>query len=104
MRRKVPMAILVGVLALGMSPPLSVAARAASPEVQNIVADIRPSAELNDKELRQRMQALRGALDQTGLADATRKELRSLLRADQAEQKTRGRQRQRHRRWRDATE
>lgn len=89
MQTRIPMAVLLGALALGLSTPLSSPALAASAEVEAIVPDTRPSAELSDQELRQRMQTLRGALDQTTLSDAVRREIRNLLRADRSEQESR---------------
>ncbi len=89
MQTRIPMAVLLGALALGLSSPLASSAFAASAEVEAIVADTRPSAELSEPQLRQRMQALRSALDQTTLSDAVRREIRNLLRADRAEQESR---------------
>jgi outer membrane protein OmpA-like peptidoglycan-associated protein len=89
MQFKLPTAVLLGALALSLAATHPVPVKAASAEAEAIVIDVRPSAELSDKELRQRMQALKGALDRTDLADAIRKELRAMLRADRSEQETR---------------
>ncbi len=89
MQTRIPMAVLLGALALGLSTPLSPPALAASAEVEALVSDMRPSAELSDPQLRQRMQTLRSALDQTTLSDAVRREIRNILRADRTEQETR---------------
>lgn len=86
MQTKISMAVLFCALALGLSGPLAQTALAASAEVEAIMPDTRPSAELTDSELRQRMQALRSALDQTALSDAVRREIRGILRDDRAEQ------------------
>jgi outer membrane protein OmpA-like peptidoglycan-associated protein len=85
---KLPMAVLAGALSLALGAPLP--ALAASSEVTTIVGDTRPSAELTDKELRRRMQTLKEALDDANVSDATRKELRALMRSDRAEQESRG--------------
>jgi outer membrane protein OmpA-like peptidoglycan-associated protein len=89
MRTKLAFAGLVTVLALCTSAHLPAAAQIVSPEAQAVVSDARPSAELSEKQLRERIQTLKTALDQTELADSTRKELRGLLRADRAELESR---------------
>lgn len=85
---KLTMAVLAGALSLAVGTPLP--ALAASSEVEAIVADTRPSAELSDKELRRRLQTLKAALDDPNVSDAARKEIRSLMRSDRAEQESRG--------------
>ncbi|MEZ5926758.1 MAG: OmpA family protein [Hyphomicrobiaceae bacterium] len=86
-RLSIPLRMIGLALALGVAEP--VLAQSLSPDAAAIVSDTRSSPELSDKQLRQRLQTLRTALDQTDLSEELRKELRSLLRADRAEQDAR---------------
>ena len=64
---------------------VSVQAGAADAEAAKITADNRPAAELEDKELRQRIKQTRGVLAAEGLSDASTEQLRANLANDTKE-------------------
>ncbi len=64
---------------------VTVQAGAADAEAAKIVGDTRPAAELDDKNLRDRIKQTRGVLAAEGLSDASTEQLRASLATDTAE-------------------
>jgi outer membrane protein OmpA-like peptidoglycan-associated protein len=64
---------------------VTVQAGAADAEAAKIAGDTRPAAELDDKDLRERIKQTRGVLAAEGLSDASTEQLRASLTTDTAE-------------------